>query len=119
MAWLRAFSGMTSGTGDARRARRSVRGWVGLVLTPVIAVGTGTALVPVAVVAAGAAAATVAGVVVGSAPALAATGTALILSTSVNGGTSSAEARAVPAGYTVTVETPATWDAMTTAQFKA
>jgi hypothetical protein len=117
MAWLRAFSVITSGNGYVRRARRSAGGWVSLVLAPVMAVGAGTALVPVAVVAAGAAAVTAAGVAEGSAPAKAATGTALILSTSVNGRTSSAEATAVRAGYTVA--TPATWDGMTTAQFRA
>lgn len=43
----------------------------------------------------------------------------LILSTSVTGGSSSAEAQAASAaGATVTVATAATWDAMTTAQFK-
>jgi RHS repeat-associated protein len=52
-------------------------------------------------------------------PARASSGSALILSTSVNGGSSSAEAQAVPSGYTVTVASPSTWDAMTTAQFAA
>ncbi|MGD1012348.1 MAG: DUF6531 domain-containing protein, partial [Acidimicrobiales bacterium] len=45
-------------------------------------------------------------------------GTVLILSTSVNGGSSSPEALAATAdGYTVTVDTPATWDDLTKAQF--
>ncbi len=47
-------------------------------------------------------------------------GTVLILSTSVNGGSSSAEAdQATALGLTVTVDTPATWDALTEAQFEA
>jgi RHS repeat-associated protein len=76
-------------------------------------------LVPVAVTAAVAAAGSVAVAVTRAAPVRAASQSVLILSTSVNGGSSSAEAAAVPAGDTVTVATPSTWDAMTTAQFKA
>src|ERR1022692_531683 len=144
MTWPRALSVLTSGNGRERlcrrrrpfrsraqgrvggpalaRARRvgpGVRRWASVVLVPVLAAGTGTALVPVAVVAAGAAAVAVAGVATAG-PARAASGSVLILSTSVSGGSSSAEAKAASnLGYTVTVATPATWDAMTTAQFKA
>jgi RHS repeat-associated protein len=144
MAWLRAFPVPISGSGQERRGRRRQRSgsglsgraggalasevrragrrvrqgmprWVSLVLAPVMAAGTGTALVPVSVVAA----VTVVGVA-GAQPAKAATGSVLVLSTSVNGGSSSAEATAAASlGYTVTVATPSTWDAMTTAQFKA
>jgi hypothetical protein len=71
------------------------------------------------VVVAGAAAVTAAGVVAGSVPARASSVSVLVLSTSVNGGSSSAEAVAASGlGYTVTVASPATWDAMTTAQFE-
>jgi RHS repeat-associated protein len=72
-------------------------------------------LVPAGVVAAAATGA----VVASAAPARAVSGSVLILGTSVNGGTSSAEAQAVPSGFTVTVASAATWDAMTTAQFQA
>jgi RHS repeat-associated protein len=45
-------------------------------------------------------------------------GTVLILSTSVNGGTSSPEAQAATAdGYTVTVDSPSTWDSLTEPNF--
>jgi hypothetical protein len=51
-------------------------------------------------------------------PAGAQSGTVLILSTSVNGGTSSPEAQAATAdGYTVTVANPSTWDSLTEANF--
>ncbi len=51
-------------------------------------------------------------------PARAQSGTVLILSTSVNGGTSSPEAEAATAdGYSVTVDTPSTWDSLTEANF--
>src|ERR1039458_9954991 len=51
-------------------------------------------------------------------PAGAQSGTVLILSTSVNGGTSSPEAEAATAdGYTVTVASPSTWDSLTEANF--
>ncbi len=80
-------------------------------------------LVPVAaVVAGGAAAATAVSWATARTPAKAASlsGSALILSTSVNGGTSSAEAQAAQAlGLSVTVAAPSTWDSMTTAQFQA
>jgi hypothetical protein len=80
----------------------------------------GSALPGVAVVAAGAAAVTAASIVSASTPAQASiSGSVLILSTSVNGGTSSAEAHAASAlGLSVTVVAPSTWDAMTTAQFQ-
>jgi hypothetical protein len=104
-------------TGHA--TRRGIRRWACLLLAPVTAVATGTALVPVSVVVAGAAAVTAAGVVAGSVPARASSVSVLVLSTSVNGGSSSAEAVAASGlGYTVTVASPATWDAMTTAQFE-
>jgi len=94
-----------------------VRRAVAAALAPVVAMSQ--VLVPVAVTAAVAAAGSVAVAVTRAAPARAASQSVLILSTSVNGGSSSAEAAAVPAGDTVTVATPSTWDAMTTAQFKA
>jgi YD repeat-containing protein len=56
-------------------------------------------------------------VVVHPVAAQASSGSVLVLSTSVSGGSSSAEAQDVPSGYTVTVASPSTWDAMTTAQF--
>ncbi len=97
--------------------RRGLRGWLSLAIAPVTLAGTG--LVPVTVVATGVAAASVAAVIAAK-PAQAAGPTVLILSTSVNGGSSSAEAQAATAaGATVTVATPTTWDAMTTTQFKA
>lgn len=99
----------------AQALGRHVRRIVALVLGPVLA---GAGLMPVVFTAA-AAAVSVAAVAASVAPAHASTGSVLILSTSVNGGISSAEAGAVPSGYTVTVATPTTWDAMTTAEFKA
>src|ERR1700730_15856862 len=84
-----------------------VRRAVAAGLAPLLAMSQ--VLVPVGVTAAVA--------VTRAASARAASQSVLILSTSVNGGTSSAEAAAVPAGDTVTVATPSTWDAMTTAQF--
>src|ERR1700730_984290 len=86
-----------------------VRRAVAAGLAPLLAMSQ--VLVPVGVTAAVA--------VTRAASARAASQSVLILSTSVNGGSSSAEAAAVPAGDTVTVATPSTWDAMTTAQFKA
>jgi len=86
-------------------------------LAPLVAAGQ--ILVPVAVTATGAAAGSLAVAMARPAPVRAASQSVLILSTSVNGGSSSAEAAAVPSGDTVTVATPSTWDAMTTAQFKA
>lgn len=51
-------------------------------------------------------------------PAHASSGTVLILSTSVNGGTSSPEAvEAGHDGYTVTVDNPSAWDSLTQANF--
>jgi RHS repeat-associated protein len=119
MAWLRAFSELTSGMRRAgRRIRRSVPRWVSVLLAPVLAAGM-SPVVPVSVVAASAVAVTAASVATAG-PARAASGSVLILSTSVNGGSSSAEAKAAAnLGFTVTVATPSTWDAMTTAQFKA
>ena len=51
-------------------------------------------------------------------PARASSGTVLILSTSVNGGSSSPEAQAATVdGYTVTVDNPSSWDGLTQANF--
>ena len=100
----------------ARRGRRLASG----ALAPVT--GVAAQLVPVAAAAVvGAAAVTAASVALSDQPAQASvSGTALILSTSVNGGTSSLEAQQATAlGLTVTVATPTTWDAMTTAQFQS
>jgi RHS repeat-associated protein len=124
MAWLPALSVLTSGNRRGRgrvagRIRRRVPRWVATALSPVLAAGAGLGIAPVAVLAAGTAAIGVASIARAT-PAKAASGSVLILSTSVNGGSSSAEATAAAGlGYTVTVATPATWDAMTTAQFKA
>jgi hypothetical protein len=96
---------------------RRLRQTVALLLGPLLAAGS--SLAPLAVTVSVVVGASVAGAAAGAVPAAAATGSVLILSTSVNGGTASAEARAVPSGYTVTVATPSTWDAMTAAQFKA
>jgi RHS repeat-associated protein len=87
------------------------------VMGPVLA--SGLSVAPAAFTVSAGAALAVAAVAASAAPAKAATGSVLILSTSVTGGSSSAEAAAVPSGYTVTVASPATWDAMTTTQFAA
>ena len=100
-----------------RRVLPGVRRVVAAGLAPVVAMSQ--VLVPVAVTAAVAAAGSVAVAVTRPAAAHATGQSVLILSTSVNGGSSSAEALGVPSGVTVTVATPATWDAMTTAQFAA
>jgi hypothetical protein len=100
-----------------RRALGRARVLLAAALGPVLTAWS--SVVPVVFTVSAAAAVTVAGAAAGAAPAQAASGSVLILSTSVTGGTSSAEAAAVPSGYTVTVATPATWDAMTTAQFAA
>jgi RHS repeat-associated protein len=78
-------------------------------------------LVPVVGAAVVAAAVSVAGVAASSAPAHASTsGSVLILSTSVSGGTSSVEAQQAAAlNLSVTVATPSTWDAMTESQFQS
>jgi RHS repeat-associated protein len=94
-----------------------VRRVVAAGLAPLLAISQ--LLVPVAVTAAVAAAGSVAVAVTRAAPVRASSQSVLILSTSVNGGLSSTEAAAVPAGDTVTVATPSVWDAMTTAQFAA
>ncbi|MGH3157683.1 MAG: RHS repeat-associated core domain-containing protein [Streptosporangiaceae bacterium] len=91
----------------AGAARRAVAGG----LVPVLAAA--------GFVAAGTVAAT-AGTVVAAGPAQASSVSVLILSTSVNGGLSSAEAQAVAAvspGATVTVDTPSQWDALSKANF--
>ena len=109
-------------TVEVRRARRHVRRavprLVRVVLAPVMA-AAGMVAVPASVVAAGVGAVTAAGVVAGSVPARASSVSVLILSTSVNGGSSSAEATAAAAlGYSVTVASASTWDAMNTSGFK-
>jgi hypothetical protein len=76
-----------------------------------------SSLVPAGVVAAGVAVAA-AGLVAGASPASASSGSVLILSTSVSGGTSSVEyQQATALGLTATVATPSTWDSMTQSQF--
>src|SRR5712691_10500544 len=120
MSWSRVVSGPVNGSQAARalgRAGRRGRRWLAAGLAPVAGVAGG--LVPVSVVTAGVAAVAVAGVASAGPARAAGSGSVLILSTSVNGGASSAEARAVPAGYSVTVVSAATWDAMSTAQFQA
>ncbi len=97
-----------------RAARRRARGVAAATVAPVLAVAQ--FVVPVAIVAA---AGTVAVSVAHPVRARAASQSVLILSTSVTGGSSSAEAAAVPSGDTVTVVTPSAWDSMTTAQFAA
>jgi RHS repeat-associated protein len=92
-----------------------MRRLVALVCAPLLA--GSQFLVPVAVGAGVTAVATAGLVAAHPASAQASSGSVLILSTSVNGGSSSPEAQAVPSGYTVTVASPSTWDSMTTAQF--
>lgn len=103
----------------SRRAARHLRRGTAVLISPVV--GVGAYLVPVTAVAAGAAAITAVSTAVSATPAKASgSGTVLILSTSVNGGLSSAEAAAATAlGYTVTVDPPATWDTLTTTAFSA
>jgi RHS repeat-associated protein len=115
MGWVRVRGMRGSGLVAAGRLRRIVAG----LLAPVLAASM--SLVPAAVaVTSGAAAVTAVTAAVAPTPARATASTALILSTSVNGGTSSPEyAAAVAAGDTVTVDTPTQWDALSTAQFKA
>ena len=131
MAWSGAGKGGVGagsarwGTGQAgwrlraaarRGLRRGRRVAVVAVVQSLLAWGLG----PVAVVAAGAAAVTAAGVVSAAVAAKAASGSVLILATSVNGGTASAEYQVAAAlGYTATVEPAATWDTLTTADFQS
>jgi RHS repeat-associated protein len=90
-----------------------------LVVLTVPVFGLGQGLVPVTAAVGGAAAITAVSTAVSKAPAHALSGTALILSTSVNGGSSSVEAQQATAlGLTVTVASAATWDATSTATFK-
>jgi RHS repeat-associated protein len=86
---------------------------IAVVCAPVLAAGQLVA--PLAV----GAAVTTGLVVAHPGTARAASGSVLILSPSVSGGSSSAEAQAVPSGYTVTVASASAWDAMTAAQFAA
>jgi trimeric autotransporter adhesin len=104
--------------GSGRPIGWRLRRVLATVLGPVLAAGS--SLVPVAFTVSAAVAVSAVGAAVGAAPARASSGSVLILSTSVNGGTASAEAAAATAaGATVTVASASTWDAMTTAQFKA
>jgi trimeric autotransporter adhesin len=98
----------------ARAGCHGARAVLRAALAPLLAAAQ--ILVPVAIVAVGA---TAVESVTRTAPAQAASQSVLILSTSVTGGSSSAEAAAVPSGDTVSVVTPSQWDAMTTAQFAA
>src|ERR1700722_18738413 len=120
MARLRAVFQVADGNGRRRRlAATGWRGrrWVTLLLAP--ATVAAQSVVPASAVAATVAAISVAAVVHAK-PALAQGESVLILSTSVSGGSSSSEAQAASKfGATVTVATPSTWDAMTTAQFKS
>lgn len=103
MALLRPFSDRTGSYGTqgrrdhmVRRFGRRARGVTAMACAPLLA--GAQFLVPV-VVGAGVTATTL----VHAAPARASSGSVLVLSTSVNGGSSSPEAQAVPSGYTVTV----------------
>lgn len=91
-----------------------------LVMLAVPVLGAGSLVVPASVVVAGAAAITAAGAIAAHTPARASSGSVLILSTSVNGGSSSVEAQqaSTTLGLTVTVASASAWDSMTTAQFK-
>ena len=126
MGWVRTHRGSGS-TGRASVRLRSRATPAGRATRRLGALAGATSLVasglsPVAAVtavAAGTAAATAYGVWRADTPARASlTGSVLILSTSVNGGSSSTEAtKAAALGLTVTVATPTTWDAMTQANF--
>jgi RHS repeat-associated protein len=101
--------------GGRRPVLAGGRRWLPGVMAP--AVAAAQFLVPVALPV-GVAAAVVTGAVARPALARASSGgSVLVLSSSVNGGTSSVEAQDVPSGYTVTVASPSQWDAMTAAQF--
>ena len=135
MAWSganTAVSGAGDGAGRSRRGKRRAGLWQRRVVRRGLRRGRRAAvlavvqsllasgLAPVAAVAAGAAAVTAASIVSTATPARASiSGSALILATSVNGGSSSAEAQAASAlGLSVTVEPAATWDTLSTASFK-
>ena len=96
-----------------RRAARRGRRLTAAVLGPVVAAGT--SLVPAAAVTGAVTAGLAAAAVVKAAPAKASSlGSVLILSSSVNGGTSSAEAAAATAdGYSPVLESSSSWDALT------
>jgi RHS repeat-associated protein len=96
-----------------RRAARTARRVLAAGLGPVVAAGM--SLVPAAAVTgAVAGAAAVASVAHAPAAKAATSGSVLILASSVNGGSSSAEAEAATAdGYTPVMETASAWDAMT------
>ena len=118
MGWVRGLGAGGSGQAGAgmpgRRAGRGLRRVVAGVLGPVVAAGS--SVVPVAFTVSAAVGVSVAA---GASVARASSGSVLVLSSSVSGGLSSAEAAAVPSGYTVTVDTPSQWDALSTAQFAA
>ena len=103
---------------SARRAARRARRGVSLLLAPVQ--GVLPSIPAVALTAAVTATAAAAVVAAPATPAEASiSGSVLILSTSVNGGSSSAEAQAASSlGLSVTVATPSTWDSMTKPQFQ-
>ncbi len=115
---LARFSGHRTGARLRRLARR-VREVVAAALGPVLAAaGAVLPSVPVPVVAAGVVAAAAATSVAAASPAKAATG-APVLVLLQNGETTAPEATALQAaGYSVTQATPATWLAMTAAQFE-
>ena len=101
----------------SRSPQARARYWLAVLMAPVATAATWGP--PAALTVAGAATAVTVAATMHAKPAEAAGSTVLVLSTSVSGGTSSAEAQAASSlGATVTVATPATWDAMTTAQFK-
>src|ERR1700722_15905385 len=104
---------------SSRRRQRSYtspsRRLGGLVTVPSL---LGSALVPVAVVSAGVAAAAAEAVVSASPAKASLSGSVLILSTSVNGGMSSAEAtQATALGLTVTVDSTSAWGALSQSGF--
>ena len=118
MAWLRSLAGSAdrnrAGRGPSSRAWRQVgrriRCAAAVVMAPVL--GAGTSLTAGTAVVAGAAALTVVSTVAVAAPAQAATSkSVLILGSSVNGGTSSAEYQqaATTLGYSVTVDSDTQW----------
>ncbi len=124
MGWVRghaAGSGRAGAGGYARRAAARhfgsrVRRVAAAGLAPVVAAGT--SLVPVVVTVSGAAAISVVAGAVAAAPARASSGSVLVLLQ--NGETTAPEtAIAQAAGFTVTQVTPAAWEGMTAAQFKA
>ncbi len=129
MSWLRWSAGLTLGTGSPgpidKRPRRSIRRAsvrIRRALAVLSAHGlVASGLAPVAVVAVGAVAITATGWAVSHAPARASiSGSVLILGSSVNGGTGSAEANAASAlGLSLTVATDTQWPTENFANFNA